>query len=138
MTHFPLTRALTALSMPALCFVLACSDHEGDTSAPTEKSESLERSPQDAASPKLGKHFKHGRRGKHFGGRHHGPGGLLQAAIKHLELSQEQQEKISALKTALRPAKPDDSRPHAALRGLLGEAMKSGKLERSAGQGLMS
>lgn len=70
---------------------------------------------------------------EHFRKRgHHGPGFMLHAALKELDLRPEQAEKIEGLLTELESAHPADSPAHQAFEQALAAGVRAGKLDRAA------
>ncbi len=120
-----------ALSVPLLLVALGCSGQDEFVTQPGEKVEALQ---QEAATPsketaKLDGKRQHGK--KHFGHRRHHAADLFGAALRHLDLSEDQKAKISELRGSLHP-KPDAQPPRRELMGVFESSLKAGSLDRQA------
>jgi Spy/CpxP family protein refolding chaperone len=121
-------RSFGALSLVlALAGLAGCNQPSGDDSADTDVATS-----ELAAEPAPAKPNKGGKaHDKHHGGKHGGPGMLLGAALRELDLTDAQKSIIQGQLDALRQdgeARPD----HDAARAELAAAVKSGRVDESA------
>ncbi len=120
-------QAFTGLSLLVLA---ACSQQVPTDEVPesTEQKEQAltpraETAPTAAPGPERSEHFR--KRGPH------GPGFMLHAALKELELRPEQVEKIEGLLAGLESAHPEASPAHQAFEKALAAGVRAGKLERA-------
>jgi Spy/CpxP family protein refolding chaperone len=121
-------RSFGALSLVlALAGLAGCNQPSGDDSADTDVATS-----ELAAEPAPAKPNKGGKaHDKHHGGKHGGPGMLLGAALRELDLTDAQKSILQGQLDALRQdgeARPD----HDAARAELAAAVKSGRVDESA------
>lgn len=120
-------QAFTGLSLLVLA---ACTQQAPTDEVPEsaeQKEEALapraETAPTVASGPERSEHFR--KRGPH------GPGFMLHAALKELELRPEQVEKIEGLLTGLESAHPATQPAHQAFERALAAGVRAGKLERA-------
>lgn len=124
-------RFFRSVSVLSLLLVAACSQEvpTDQVPAPTEQSEQ-ELAPK-AEAPGVdaqnAKRERHARKGQHGG-----PGFLLRAALKDLELRPEQKTTIDALVNELESVRPFASPAHAELDKALAAQVRAGKIDRAA------